>query len=75
VRHVARRLRIDVGVGGWSADQQSALDDVADVSILSLYAPDRPFGHPVSDREDAARERVASARLLVGWIQAQTEDD
>jgi len=75
VRHLARRLRIDVGVGGWSADQQDALDDLADVSILSLYAPDRPFGHPVSDREDAARERVASARLLVGWIQAQTEDD
>jgi HEPN domain-containing protein len=63
LRHLARRLNLT-----WPRDQQDALDGLSDISILALYAPDQPFGHPGSPREPAARERVADARLLVEWL-------
>jgi HEPN domain-containing protein len=63
LRRLARRLDLT-----WNRDCQDALDGLGDVSILALYAPDQPFGHPVSEREDAARERIADARLLVAWL-------
>jgi HEPN domain-containing protein len=66
LRHLARRVDLT-----WNRDRQDAIDGLSDVSILALYAPDRPFGHPVSDRTDAARERVADARLLVEWLVRQ----
>lgn len=67
VTHDLRYLagRVDLS---WNSDRWDALDGLSDVSILSLYAPDRVFGHPVSDRRDAARKRVADARLLVDWL-------
>lgn len=66
---LSTRLGLDRGAHGWTADLQAALDDLGNASILSLYRPDRPFGHPVSDREDAARERVAAARTIGSWVQ------
>jgi HEPN domain-containing protein len=63
LRHLAGRVNRT-----WGRDHREALDTLSDVSILSLYAPDRPFGHPVSDQTDAARQRVADARMLVGWL-------
>ena len=63
LRQLARRLDLT-----WSRDRREALDDLSDVSILALYAPDRPFGHPVSNHEATARKRVADARILVGWL-------
>lgn len=69
LRHLARRVDVS-----WDRDRRDALDGLSDVSIVSLYAPDQPFGHPVSDREDAARERVADARMLVGWLTEQLDD-
>ncbi len=63
LRRLARRLDLT-----WNRDRQDALDGLSDVSILALYAPDQPFGHPVSGREDAARERVADAQMLVEWL-------
>lgn len=68
LRLLSERLGVDRSTDGWTADLQSALDALADVSILSLYSPDRPFGHPVSDEEEPARERVASARMLYTWL-------
>ena len=70
LRHLARRLNLT-----WNRDRQDALDGLSDVSILALYAPDRPFGHPVSEREDAARKRVADARMLVEWLTRQASCD
>ena len=69
LRHLAGRLDRT-----WDRNRQAALDNLSDVSILSLYAPDRPFGHPVSDQEGAARERVADARMLVGWLTRGPDD-
>jgi HEPN domain-containing protein len=69
LRHLARHLDLP-----WNRDRRDALDGLSDVSILGLYAPDRPFGHPVSEREDAARERVADARMLVEWLARQMEE-
>jgi HEPN domain-containing protein len=73
LRRLADRLGLDAGAEGWSADLQDALDTLADTSILALYAPDRPFGHAVSDEgslsADAARQRVAAARTVIGWIE------
>jgi HEPN domain-containing protein len=69
LRHLARRLDLT-----WNRDRRSALDNLSDVSILALYAPDRPFGHPVSDRTSAARERVADARVLVGWLTTRSDE-
>jgi len=63
LRHLARRLDRT-----WNRDRRDALDNLSDVSILALYSPDRPFGHPVSDQESVARERVADARMLVEWL-------
>lgn len=63
LRHLARRIDRP-----WSRDRREALDNLSDVSILSLYAPDQPFGHPVSDDTGAARRRVADARMLVAWL-------
>jgi HEPN domain-containing protein len=51
-----------------------ALDTLADVSLLSLYAPDRPFGHAVSARHETARERVAAAHAWIGWIGTHLDD-
>ena len=68
LRVLAERLRLGGGGDGWSADLQSALDDLSDTTILALYAPDRPFGHPVSDADEAARERVAAARTITAWV-------
>jgi HEPN domain-containing protein len=61
LRYLAGRVHVP-----WSQDHWDALGNLSDVSILSLYAPDAPFGHPVSDRADAARQRVSDARMLVG---------
>lgn len=74
VTHDLRRLadRVDLV---WDRDRRDALDGLSDVSILSLYAPDRPFGHPVSEQTEAARERVADAQMLVGWLTARAEAD
>lgn len=69
LRHLVQRLRLDEGIGGWNADLQDALDALSDVSLLALYAPDRPFGHPVADVPDTARERMTSAQVLVQWAQ------
>lgn len=63
LRYLARPLDLS-----WSRDRRDALDGLSDVSILTLYAPDRPFGHPVSDQEEPARERVADARMLMDWL-------
>ena len=63
LRHLARRVNRT-----WNRDRQDALDGLSDVSILALYAPDRPFGHPVSEQAPAARERVADARMLLEWL-------
>jgi HEPN domain-containing protein len=68
LRVLAGRLRLDRGADDWTADLQDALDDLSDTSLLALYAPDRPFGHPVSEAVPAARERVAAARTLVTWV-------
>lgn len=70
LRHLARRVDLS-----WDRDRRDALDGLSDVSIVSLYAPDRPFGHPVSNRATAAGERVADARVLVGWITRQVDVD
>jgi hypothetical protein len=72
LRYLVKRLRLDLGVDGWSHNLQDALDGLSDVTLLFLYAPDRPFGHPVSDRMDAARERVAHAQVLVQWMQSKS---
>ena len=69
LRHLARRVDRT-----WNRDRQDALDGLSDVSILALYAPDRPFGHPVSEQVPAARERVADARMLVEWITRSSGD-
>jgi len=66
LRHLACRLDFT-----WNRDRQDALDGLSDISILALYAPDQPFGHPGSPREPAARERVADARTLVPWLLRQ----
>lgn len=66
LRHLAQRVNLP-----WNRDRQDALDGLSDTSILALYAPDRPFGHPVSEQETSARERVADARLLVDWLEQQ----
>lgn len=63
LRHLARRVDLS-----WDRDRRSALDGLSDVSIVALYAPDQPFGHPVSEQETPARERVADARMLVDWM-------
>lgn len=63
LRHLAGRLDLS-----WMQDQQNALESLSDVSILSLYEPDAPFGHPVSEKTIPARERVANARMLLGWL-------
>jgi len=72
LRVLAKRLGLDRGADGWSADLQAALDDLSDTTLLALYAPDRPFGHPVSDAadtaQDVARERAAAARMITAWI-------
>lgn len=68
LRHLARHVDLS-----WDRDRRDALDGLSDVSILSLYAPDRPFGHGVSSRTTAARERVADARVLVGWLVRQID--
>ncbi len=70
VTHDLRRLAQRVELS-WDRDRQEALDGLSGPSILSLYAPDRPFGHPVSEQEAPARERVADARLLVDWLVRQ----
>ena len=70
LRHLARRVDRT-----WNRDRQDALDGLSDVSILALYAPDRPFGHPVSEQAPAARERVADARMLVEWLTQPSRDD
>lgn len=67
LRLLADRLELH-RVDGWTSDLQDALDGLSDVSILSLYAPDRPFGHPVATSMDVARERVAAALSLLDWI-------
>jgi len=72
LRYLVRRLRLDIGVDGWGGDLQNALDALGDVTLLALYAPDRPFGRPVSEQEDPARERVASAQTLVRWVQSKS---
>jgi HEPN domain-containing protein len=64
VRRLAESLDLEVG-----RDLCDALDGLCNVSIVHLYDPDRPFGHPVSDRMASARERVADARAWVGWAQ------
>lgn len=69
LRHLARRVDVS-----WDRDRRDALDGLSDVSILTLYAPNQPFGHPVSNRRKAARERVADARMLVGWLRGQLDD-
>ena len=69
LRHLARRVDRT-----WNRGRQDALDGLSDVSILALYAPDRPFGHPVSEQDPAARERVADARMLVEWITRSSGD-
>ena len=69
LRHLADALDLV-----WNPDRRDALDGLSDVSILSLYAPDQPFGHPVSEQSTAARERVADARMLVGWLTGTGED-
>lgn len=66
LRHLAQRVDLS-----WNRDRRDALDGLSDTSILSLYAPDQPFGHPVSEQEIPARERVADARLLVDWLVQQ----
>lgn len=66
LRHLAQRVDLS-----WNRDRQDALDGLSDTSILALYAPDRPFGHPVSEQEAPAHERVADARLLVDWLVQQ----
>lgn len=68
LRYLARRVDLP-----WSRDRREALDGLSDVSIVSLYAPDHPFGHPVSENDAAARERVANARMLVDWLGQQRE--
>lgn len=70
LRDLARRVNRT-----WNRDRRDALDGLSDVSILALYAPDQPFGHPVSDRTDAARERVADARVLVEWLVRQEREN
>lgn len=70
LRHLAERIRPT-----WSKDHWDALDGLSDVSILSLYSPDAPFDHPVSDRTDAARERVSDARMFVGWSRRHLDLD
>lgn len=70
LRHLAQRVDLH-----WNRDRQDALDGLSDTSILALYAPDRPFGHPVSEQEVPARERVADARLLVDWLEQQEASD
>jgi HEPN domain-containing protein len=70
LRHLADRVDLV-----WNRDRREALDGLSDVSILSLYAPDRLFGHPVSEQTEAARERVADAQMLVGWLTTQAEAD
>jgi len=66
LRHLARQVEVE-----WARDHWDAIDALSDVSIVSLYAPDQPFGHPVSDREDAARERVANARMLIESVRKE----
>lgn len=66
LRHLAQRVDVS-----WNRDRQDALDGLSDTSILALYAPDQPFGHPVSEQKSPARERVADARLLVDWLVQQ----
>lgn len=70
LRHLAQRVVLP-----WTQDHRNALDGLSDVSILSLYAPDAPFGHPVSDRAEAARERVSDAHMLVNWIRRHANLD
>lgn len=66
LRHLAQRIDLS-----WDRDRMDALDGLSDVSILAVYAPDRPFGHPISEQDVPARERVADARLLVEWLSQQ----
>lgn len=54
-----------------SGDTSAALDALSSVSILSLYAPDRPFGHAVEDALLPARERVTHAHILLNAVVAR----
>ena len=60
---LAQRARFDA-----SGDVAAALDALSSLSILSLYAADRPFGHAVADAVPQARERVAHAHTLLNTI-------
>jgi len=70
LRHLAQRVDLP-----WTRDHRDTLDELSDASILSLYAPDAPFGHPVADQTDVARERVSAARMLVGWLRRHVDPE
>lgn len=74
LRTLADRIGLGRSVDGWTADLDDGLDVLGGAGLLSLYAPDRPFGHPLSEATDVARERVAAAQALVTWIGTHRDD-
>lgn len=74
VTHDLRVLADRIDLAPISADRRDAIEALAEVSVLCLYAPDDVFGHPVGNSPATARERVADARLLVGWLRSRVAD-